>query len=226
MVGLWPAILSLIPETRSPVVSIDRSAVVWSAPERERAGRPLLVLLHGFGSHEGDLFGLSPMLPLGPVIASVRGPLTAGGGYAWTPHSSEVDARTVNQGAHDTAAALLEWLDTTQSTSVGLLGFSQGAAMSLQLLRHAPHRFAFAVQLSGFAFDADPARDAELARVRPPVFWGRGTLDTVIPEKRVAATESWLAAHSTLTTRIYEDLPHSISQPELADVSRFIRTVW
>ncbi|MCU1424097.1 MAG: alpha/beta fold hydrolase [Microbacteriaceae bacterium] len=208
------------------MVSIDPTAVVWSAPERERAGRPLLVLLHGFGSHEGDLFGLSPLLPLGPVIASVRGPLRAGGGYSWTPHASEADAETVTAGANETAVALLEWLDTTDSTSVGLLGFSQGAAMSLQLLRHAPSRFAFAVQLSGFAFDADPGRDAELARVRPPVFWGRGTLDTVISEERVTFTESWLSEHSTLTTRIYEELPHSISQPEISDVNEFIRTVW
>lgn len=207
-------------------MSIDPTAVVWSAPERERAGRPLLVLLHGYGSHEGDLFGLSPMLPLGPVIASVRAPLPAGGGYAWTPHASEADARTINDSANATAAALLDWLDGTESTSVGLLGFSQGAAMSLQLLRHAPRRFAFAVQLSGFAFEADPARDPELARVRPPVFWGRGTLDSVISTERVTATESWLPEHSTLTTRIYEDLPHSISQPEIADVNEFIRSVW
>jgi phospholipase/carboxylesterase len=61
-------------------MNIDASAVLWSAPERERAGRPLLVLLHGYGSHEGDLFGLSPRLPLGPVIASVRAPLAERGG--------------------------------------------------------------------------------------------------------------------------------------------------
>jgi len=36
-------------------MKIDPDVVLWSAPERERAGRPLLVLLHGYGSHEGDL---------------------------------------------------------------------------------------------------------------------------------------------------------------------------
>jgi phospholipase/carboxylesterase len=51
-------------------MQIDSSAVLWSAPERERAGRPLLVLLHGYGSHEGDLFGMAPGLPLEPVIAA------------------------------------------------------------------------------------------------------------------------------------------------------------
>lgn len=208
------------------MVSIDPSAVIWSAPERERAGRPLLVLLHGFGSHEGDLFGMSPQLPLGPVIASVRGPLAAGPGYAWAPLAGQADAEVVAAGANETAVALLEWLDTTESTSVGLLGFSQGGATALQLLRHAPERFAFAACLSGFAVLDDNAGDPELARTRPPVFWGRGTADNVISPDKIDYTDAWLPEHSTLTARIYEGLPHSISRAELDDVNAFIRSVW
>jgi len=209
------------------MVTIHPASVLWSAPERERAGRPLLVLLHGFGSHEGDLFGLSPQLPLGPVIASVRAPLELQpGSYAWAPLSQQADAATVAESANGVAVALLEWLDTTESTAVGLLGFSQGGAIALQLLRHAPERFAFAVNLSGFAVLDDNAGDAELARVKPPVFWGRGTADQVITPDKIAYTEDWLPEHSALTARIYEDLPHSISRPELDDVNAFIRATW
>ncbi|GAB3139727.1 alpha/beta hydrolase [Marisediminicola antarctica] len=199
---------------------IDPDAVLWSAPERERAGRPLLVLLHGYGSHEGDLFGLSPQLTLQPVIASVRAPLRAGSGYAWFPFSPE--EAPVAGTADDTARALLAWLDTTTSTSVGLLGFSQGGAMALQLLRHAPTRFAYAVMLAGFASDEGEG-DADLAAASPPVFWGRGTADQVIPAELVAHTQRWLPSHSTLTERIYEDLGHGVSAAELGDVSDFIR---
>ena len=209
------------------MVTIDPAAVLWSAPERERAGRPLLVLLHGFGSHEGDLFGLSPQLPLGPVIASVRAPLTLQqGSYSWAPLASQVDPVDVASAANDAARAILDWLDTTESTSVGLLGFSQGGAMALQLLRNAPDRFAFAVNLSGFAVLDEHAGDAALAERKPPVFWGRGTLDQVITPDKIAYTEEWLPEHSTLTARIYEELPHSIARPELDDVNAFIRSVW
>ncbi len=201
-------------------MGIDADAVLWSTPERERAGRPLLVLLHGYGSHEGDLFGLSPQLPLQPVIASVRAPLRAGSGYAWFPFSTE--EAPVAGTADDTTRALLEWLDTTTSTSVGLLGFSQGGAMALQLLRHAPTRFAYAVVLAGFAID-EGGVDADLAAASPPVFWGRGTSDQVIPAELVAHTQHWLPAHSTLTERTYEDLGHGVSATELGDVSDFIR---
>ncbi|WP_439564679.1 alpha/beta hydrolase [Microcella sp.] len=201
---------------------IDESAIIWSAPAEERAGRPLLVLLHGYGSHEGDLFGLSPHLPLQPVIASVRAPLRAGPGFAWygldgaTPESR-------SEGADAAARGLLHWLDSVPATSVGLLGFSQGGAMSIQLLRHAPERFAFAVSLAGFVVRGEAPADERLAALAPPVFWGRGTHDTVIPAAFIDDTQAWLPRHTTLTERIYEGLGHSVSEAELADVLTFLR---
>ena len=205
------------------MTDIDESAVVWSAPERERAGRPLLVLLHGYGSHEGDLFGLSPHLPLSPVIASLRAPNVEGPGYSWFPLAGVSSASERLDAANSAARAVLAWLDTTQSTSVGLLGFSQGGALALQLMRLAPERFDYVVQLSGFALEGSLPGDAVLADSRPPVFWGRGTADQVIAGAFIEQTDAWLPGHSTLTERIYEDLPHGISQAELTDVNAFIQ---
>ena len=212
-------------ETILPIgitVKIDTNAVLWSTPERDRAARPLLVLLHGYGSHEGDLFSLAPGLPLDTVVASVRAPLLAGPGHAWFPLTGEFDIEQLGESADAAAAAILDWLDTTESTSVGLLGFSQGGATALQLLRLAPERFAYAVTLAGFVVGLDHPGDAALAAVKPPVFWGRGTLDDRIPAFAVQATEAWLPAHTDATIRIYEGLGHGISNPELKDVSSFI----
>lgn len=204
-------------------MEINADAVRWSAPERERGDRPLLVLLHGYLSHEGDLFGLSPLMPLGPVIASLRAPIDAETGFAWFPIEQEAGAEEQLAVANESARAVLDWLDTVQAASVGLLGFSQGGAMALQLLRHEPQRFAYAVQLSGFALPAELPGDAELKVRKPPVFWGRGTLDEVIPQHFIEFTEGWLPDHSSLTANIYEDVPHAISERELGDVGQFIR---
>lgn len=201
---------------------IDETAIMWSAPAAERADRPLLVLLHGYGSNEGDLFGLAPHLPLRPVIASLRAPLRAGPGYSWYDlEGSTGESRSA--GADAAARGLLHWLDGVQATSVGVLGFSQGGAMSIHLMRHAPERFAFAVSLAGFVVAGDAPADARLAALAPPVFWGRGTHDTVIPEAFVETTQRWLPQHVTLTERIYEGLGHSVSEAELADVLAFLR---
>jgi phospholipase/carboxylesterase len=203
-------------------MKIDTDSVLWSAPERERAGRPLLVLMHGYGSHEGDLFSLAPGLPLDPVIASVRAPFLAGPGHAWFPLGPDTPIHEQGVAVDESAAAILKWLDTTESTSIGLLGFSQGGAMALQLLRLMPERFRYALALAGFVVSVDHPGDAALAALKPPVFYGRGTADDRIPAAVVAVTEAWLPAHTTPTTRIYEGLGHGISNAELKDVNAFI----
>jgi phospholipase/carboxylesterase len=205
-------------------MQIDENSVMWSAPERDRAERPLLVLLHGFGSDEGDMFSLSRLLPLDPVIASVRAPLPQGPGYTWFPSAEGALAADRFDAVDESVGALLKWLDSTSSTVVGVLGFSQGGAMALELMRAQPERFRFIVQLSGFVFPSEHPGDERLAALRPPVFWGRGTEDTVIPASLIENTREWLGVHSTLTEGIYEGLGHAVSDAELGEVGAFIRS--
>ena len=207
-----------------PEVQLDDEAVLWSASAADREGRPLLLLLHGYNSNEGDLFGLAPYLPLEPAIASLRAPSFTGYGYAWFPLLADGTELSL-EGADAATDAILDWLDRAAPDAgpVGLLGFSQGGAMALELLRRDPERFAFAVALAGFALPGERDGDERMSRLAPPVFWGRGTADGVIPAASVAHTQAWLPEHSTLDERIYEGIGHSVSDRELADVAAFIR---
>jgi phospholipase/carboxylesterase len=218
------------------MVTIDPALVRWSVEEPDRAGRPLVVLLHGVGSHEGDLIGLAPYLPQHVVLASLRAPLPHGDGFSWYPLSTP---GAPSSGAVDDAAeAVLTWLDSLGDAhpTVSLLGFSQGGSLSLQLLRHAPRRFEFAAVLAGFvvptAPDADPdtaaaaeARDEALAEVRPPVFYGRGDVDSIIPVAAVERTSAWLETHADAEQTVYPGLAHGVSQEELADLVAFMSRV-
>ncbi|GAA2044760.1 dienelactone hydrolase family protein [Agromyces tropicus] len=202
---------------------IDDEAVLWSASPTDRAGRPLLVLLHGYNSHEGDLFGLSPYLPLEPAIASLRAPISTGYGHAWFPLLAQGEEFAVS-GADEATTAILDWVDRAvpDGTPIGLLGFSQGGAMAIELLRRAPDRFSFAVSLAGFSMPGDRPGDDRLAEVAPPVFWGRGSIDEVIPSASVRRTQEWLPAHVELDQRVYEGVGHSVSDRELGDVRAFL----
>lgn len=202
---------------------LDANAVLWSAPERERAGRPLLVLLHGKGSNESDLFGLSPLLPLEPVIASVRAPLPDGPGFSWFDSALYADDGPTLGNADAAAGAVLDWLGAQQYSTVDILGFSQGAALVLQLLRMSPETFGRGVALSGYSVAGIHPGDAGLETQRPPVFWGRGTEDTVIDPRSIERTQGWLPTHSTLTERIYEGLAHGVNATEVKDVGEFLR---
>lgn len=204
----------------SETLHIDPDTVIWSAPEDERAGRPLLVLMHGKGSDERDLAGLVGRLPADFVMASVRALLPDGPGFSWfvghapgSPSQDEVDAA---------ADAVLAWLAgvATDDPAVGVLGFSQGGAMAVHLLRRAPERVEFAVNLSGFVVEAVEPGDELIAR--HPVFWGRGDVDLVIPPAAIERTAGWLPAHVDLTAIVYPGLAHSISGDELDDIAAFL----
>lgn len=204
-------------------LSIDDTATRWMPDER--TGLPLLVLLHGYGADEHDLFGLAPFLPEGIAVASVAAPLKPPWpmpGRSWYAidglNGRDPDAVTT------AARAFVHWLDTAAAgaPTVALLGFSQGAAVALQALRLEPARFDAVVALSGYASPGDLPEDEALRAARPRVFWGRGTNDDVIPAPLVAHTAQWLPDHSELTGRVYPGLTHSISEDELADVRIFL----
>ncbi|WP_106816510.1 alpha/beta hydrolase [Microbacterium timonense] len=204
---------------------IDADAVLWSAERTALAGRHLLLLLHGYGADEHDLYPLRAYLPESFIVASLAAPLTPpwpAPGRSWYP----IDGLDGRDASHVTRAAqaVIDWVDAhaPEAASVGLLGFSQGGAVSVQALRLDPERFAFAVNLSGYVTPGELPSDAELAERRPPVFWGRGTNDDVIPGFLVEYTTQWLPEKVELSGRVYPGLTHSISEQELVDVRAFL----
>ncbi|MBZ2194688.1 alpha/beta hydrolase [Occultella gossypii] len=221
---------TLRPET----LPLDAGATVWSVPQnRVNAAldeRPLLVLLHGFGSNEADLAGLMPHLPAEFVIASLRAPLPvdvgAGRGYAWFPITDpgRPDPAYLDAGVR----GIRRWLEHTHARvrtpgPVALLGFSQGGAMVTHLLRHNPEDYACGVVLSGFTAGGLVAGDEALSQIRPPVFWGRDDADPVITADAVMRTTAFLTSHVDLTERRYPGAGHGVAAAELADVARFLR---
>jgi phospholipase/carboxylesterase len=204
----------------NPSPAIDPQAVIWSEPIDP--DRPLLVLLHGRGANEADLAGIVPFLPRGPVVASLRAPIADGPGFSWYPMNTPDRAAAFSLDVESAVQAVLDWIDAQpHARPVGLLGFSQGGAMAIELLRTRPAGFAFGIVLSGFVIDGERGGDEELGVLRPPVFWGRGIHDPVISESRIEQAAEWLPTHSTLDERTY-DTAHSITEGELADVATFI----
>ena len=93
------------------------------------------------------------------------------------------------------------------------------------MLRRHPDLIDAVVMLSGIVEPEADAGDAEVASIRPPVFWGRGTADELVPLSGVEHTRHWLLTHTTLTERIYEDVGHWITDAELGDVNSFLLTL-
>ncbi|WP_194793131.1 alpha/beta hydrolase [Raineyella fluvialis] len=207
--------------TEWPDIAPIRTAV---APRSEGPdGRPLLLLLHGFGSNENDLPGIVPHLGAGWDWVSLRGPYdTDGGGAAWFPIS--VPGRPERGPVEAAVAGLLAWLDAaTQGQPIVPVGFSQGGMMVTELLRHRPEAFPGGVVMSGFVAPEPMPGDDRLAERRPPLFFGRGEEDRgIIPLEAFERTAAWAEGHTTPTVRVYPGLGHAIIGEELADVAAFL----
>src|SRR5262249_31162121 len=111
---------------------------------------PLLVLLHGIGADENDLFPLAHELDRRLEIVSLRAPHRYTVGYAWFAIDFRPGGELVPDvvQARTTLADLMRWLDAaparlgTDPHRTFLLGFSQGAMMPLGVLRSPPERLA------------------------------------------------------------------------------------
>jgi len=207
----------------SDAPAFPEPTVLWSVPEEQRHGRPLLVLLHGYGANEADLFGLADQLPEEFVVASVRAPLAMGPGFTWFPLTGSLDY------SFDAVKAateyVLDWLDGVREdfSSVSLLGFSMGMAMATSMWRRRPQDFAAIVGLSGFAVEGGSEwfRDAELDGATP-FFWGRDPQDPVISRDKVDFTAAWLLGKARATKVQYSGVWHGISPQEVGHVAEFL----
>lgn len=197
--------------------------VVWSKPENERAGTPLLVMMHGYGTDEQRMAKLFPELPEELTCAALRGPMVIGDDYGWFL----LDYFLANDFADVITAAnkVFAWIDSVKGnhSSVSLLGYSQGMAMASTLLRLRPEGFKATVGLSGFVLDNDLLALSESFDTPPPFFWGRDKADPVINEDAIEHTAGWLEQNTALTARTYPGMGHRIEAMEMADVSTFLR---
>ncbi|MCU1631656.1 MAG: Phospholipase [Micrococcaceae bacterium] len=199
--------------------------VLWSKPESERAGTPLLVLFHGYMANEEDLMGLTDHLPSEFTVVSVRAPLAVGQGFSWFPLSREDDYSV--ERVVESVSAVSAWLDTVRElhSSVSILGFSQGMAVATSLLRHRPADFACVVGLSGFAVPSEGHsffRDDDAAAAPARFFWGRDQEDQVITPEMIGFTHAWLTQNTRLTKILYPNMLHSINLQELSHVREFL----
>lgn len=187
---------------------------------------PLLVLLHGRGADEHDLFGLAPAVDPRFAIASVRGPLDAEGAYTW--FESRSPGRPIAESLRASIEWMNGWIDSLQGEraapqQIFLMGFSAGMMMAAALMLDRPQRYAGGVLLSGaLPFESDLAIVKDrLAGV--PLFYAHGSFDRVIPADLVARTGTYLrdSSGARLTTRNYP-IAHEISPPEMDDISAWL----
>jgi len=208
-------------------------------PPAADALAPLLLLLHGVGSHEGDLFGLAPYLDPRIHILSLRAPYTlAPGSYAWFEVQFPPQGPVIQpEQAEASRKALVHFIEQAPAhyqadpREVYLLGFSQGAILSLALTLTRPDLLAGVVAMSGRTVPELFSQDGPLAgHLAPreqlenfPLLVVHGTQDQVLPVRYGRDTCDCFAALPVKLTYKEYDMPHSVSEESLRDAAAWLR---
>jgi phospholipase/carboxylesterase len=195
--------------------------------ERPADGEPegALVLFHGRGADENDLFPLLDALDPERRLAGFtpRGPLSLPpGGAHWyvVPRVGYPDPTTFWQ----SYGQATDWLDSLPYERIVLGGFSQGAVMSYALgLGRGRPRPAAIVALSGFIPTVERF-ELDLSQALPPVAIGHGTYDPVISVEFSRRARRLLEESGAAVLYRESPMAHTIDPRFVAELQPWLRS--
>lgn len=203
-------------------------------PRQASAHPPVIILLHGYGSNEEDLFGLRTALPAQYLIASVRAPLTADvGGYQWFEREI-VNGKYTGKKEHleQSRQTILKFIAeftkkyNADPANVYLAGFSQGAIMSYEAGLTAPAKIRGIAVLSGKMPESlmplINKNDPNLKKLK--IFIAHGTADSRLPfSDGKAANDRLVNMGMKPEFHGYQGMDHAISNEVMGDLLKWLK---
>ncbi|CAM4111575.1 alpha/beta hydrolase [Flavobacterium weaverense] len=210
--------LSLEYKIREPKVKLDKN--------------PLLLLLHGYGSNEADLFSFAEELPEEYYIISARAPYDMQyGSYAWYAINFDADQNKFsdNEQAKTSRDLIAKFIDELvhnypiDASNVSLIGFSQGSILSYAVALSYPEKVQQVVAMSGYLnldIVADDYLKNTLSNLR--IFASHGTVDQVIPVEWARKTPAILENLGVAVT--YKEYPigHGVAPQNFYDFKNWL----
>jgi len=193
---------------------------------------PCLILLHGYGSNEEDLFSFATYLPNEYTIISLRAPITLDmGGYAWNNihFDDSGDKNIIIQEAKDSLELIKESIKLSithfnlDDNDISLIGFSQGCILSWAMTINHPHLIRRAVALSGYI--VPELINAPLEKVSHLLmFNSHGILDKMIPVEKARQSIDLIKKNNPKITYKEYNEGHGINQENFSDFLNWIKT--
>ena len=198
------------------------------------AGEPLdkataaMLMLHGRGATAEDILALSAELQQ-PGFAYLA-PQAAG--YSWYPNSFLAPIESNEPGLSSGLAVIASLLAKLAQAGIPpertiLLGFSQGACLSLEFAARNARRYGGLAGLSGGLIGPDGTpRDYPGSLAGTPVFLGCSDTDFHIPKERVEfSAEVLRKLGGNVTVRLYPGMGHTVNLDEIRSVQDMMATL-
>jgi predicted esterase len=200
---------------------------VLEAGEPLAAARAAMILVHGRGATARDIMTLVPELGApGLAFLAPQAP-----GNTWYPNrfSEPIETNEPHLGA---ALRMLSELvarveAVMPAERIALLGFSQGACLTLEYAARHARRYGAVFGLSGGLIGPDGTpRDYAGDFDSTPVFLGCSDVDPHIPKERVIEAGRVLERMGAkVTLRLYPGMGHVISPDEIAWVAEIVTSI-
>jgi len=199
-----------------------------------------VIWLHGLGADGHDFEPIVPFLGLAPRTGvrfifphALMRPVTVNGGMvmrAWYDIIEISASRGQDEaGIRHSAGKVRELIEHELSRGIPasriiLAGFSQGGAMALHVGLRYEQKLAGIMALSAYLlFPERLEGELSKANAETPVFIGHGTQDPVVPFFLGQAVRSALQSGSWPVEWHTYPIPHSVSQPEIEDIGRWMQ---
>ncbi|MBA2564300.1 MAG: phospholipase [Gemmatimonadetes bacterium] len=187
-----------------------------------------VVLVHGRGATAESMLPLAAELEV-PGFAWLA-PQAANG--AWYPHSFLAPLASNEPGLSSGLAAIADVLRRLEEADIGsdrtlLLGFSQGACLTLEYGARNARRYGGLAGLSGGLIGPPGTPRAYAASLaRTPVFVGCSDVDPHIPAERVRESARVLRdLGGEVTERLYPGMPHTVNADEIRVVRGMLEAI-
>lgn len=163
----------------------------YKAPATNTEKSPVIIMLHGYGSDENDLFSFADELPSKYAIISLKAPFAIQPyGNAWYAiHFDNVDGKwSDDEQAIESRDLVVKCIDEVIATynvdpeNITLLGFSQGTILSFSVALSFPEKIKNVIGLSGYINEAIFKENyAENDFSKLNIYSSHGNVDQVIP---------------------------------------------
>ena len=171
-------------------------------PSKPSTGKsPLIILLHGYGSNEEDLFSFAEEIPDEYFIVSAKAPIAMQPyGNAWYHITIDGDGvkSSDNEGARESRDIIAQFIDEivaeydVDKHNVTLLGFSQGTILSYAVALTYPEKVKNVIGLSGYINEEIIDLKSNPSYAHLNIYNSHGTVDQVIPIDAARKTPGYL----------------------------------
>lgn len=202
-----------------------RGQVVLKAGVPLEQAKAAMIMVHGRGATAESILSLTEVFDR-PGFAYLA---PQASGYTWYPHSFLAPLASNEPGITSGLAAIASLLDYLAAGGLAaeqtiLLGFSQGACLTLEFAARQARRYGGVAGLSGGLIGPDGTpRHYSGSLAGTPVFLGCSDVDSHIPQARVKhSAEVLQRLGGQVTMRLYPGMGHQVNQDEIEVIKQMM----